>query len=195
MSGKPQSEVSRRAALKAVTGVGLVLTVGVLDTSPASAKAGDDTRAVAGRIAAIGEDSLRLTTASGDRRVHLTARTRAYSGAFGRISGTEDFVLGDQVAAEGIELDGVLEAASVGSVLQKIEVRVLSLNDDGSVAHTNQGPLLLLDGHVPDEDNASRLARERFARSVGPGDVIAGSVWTDPTGSTRYLLIPALARS
>lgn len=85
------------------------------------------------------------------------------------------------------------EATSVGSIFRDIVVRVTRLSDDGSRAFTEQGTIDLQRGQLPDETPASRDRLHGLLRGIGPGDVLAGSGWTDPRNGQRYLLIPATA--
>lgn len=187
--------MSRRAALRVVGGSGFVaLTLGLLDVSQASATSpadADRVDTVGGTVAVTSRDMLTVATSTGPKQIRLAEGTRAYSGAFGRVTSARDFITGDMVVAEGVMHDGVLDAASVGSIFRTIEVRVTRLSTDGSKAYTTSGSIDLQRGQLPDESADSRARLQEFARSIRPGNTIVGSGWTDPRDGRRYLLIPA----
>jgi hypothetical protein len=193
--GDEEKRTSRRGVLKVVAGSGAAaITLGLLDTSPASAAPPDDVDdadTVVGTVAATSEDMLKLAPSSGADRVVFTEHVHAYSGAFGRTSSAQDFIVGDQVVAQGVDRGGVLEAIAVGSIFRDLEVRVRALSGDGSMAYTDYGTIDLSNGRLPDDVATHRTRLRSFVSAVRPGRVIRGSGWTDPRDGKRYFLIPA----
>lgn len=181
------SVVSRRAFLRVVvvTGVATPVVAG----AAGAAATGSGSGALGGRVEAAGRGRLRVRTSEGSVDVVAAVGARMYSGAEGEVADTGAFLVGDRVAAQGRRTPSEFLATSIGSIFTPLQARVTGVSQDGSVAETTIGPILLTAGRLP--FTSGSMQRKLRDGRVGPGTVIDGLGWVHP-GHRRE--VPAGAR-
>jgi hypothetical protein len=113
-----------------------------------------------------------------------------YSGAFGEITTTRDFLIGDRVAAQGHMQEATLLAASIGSIFESIEVMVTSVSADGSIADTTLGPIELKAGRLPYSPDSRQP--KKCSADIKPRSLLQGLSWQNPASGERYLMVHSI---
>jgi hypothetical protein len=188
VSSRPTAPASRRAFLQSVAaGSAVVVTGAALPFVGYASSAGADESptALIGEVVSSDSSSLLLQSSSGKVKVTPIPGARMYSGAFGEATSPIEFINGDRVVAQGLWRNKIFSAAAVGSVYKPFEMTVQSVSDNGSIAHTSAGEVLLGQGRLPYTSDSAQPP----APSVFPGEIVSGLEWQDPKTGDRYLMI------
>lgn len=190
-----QSGLDRRKFLKILVATGAAtssgMLVGVMDARATSSDTDEPLLpgdGIVGTIISANSDHVVVRTSTGDESViAASSGAHMYSGAYGAVSSTSQFLVGDRVAVSGHREGAVLIATAIGSVFTPLDAIVESVTPDGAIAQTTVGQIELTGGRLPFSSDAAQPDVRNV--SFGPGSILRGLGWQDPVTGDVYMLI------
>jgi hypothetical protein len=179
------TELSRRDVLRVVVVSGAAMPFVSRAAFAGADETGPGYTSIIGDVINCTRSSMSIRTSSGEVTVTPAGGARMYSGAFGDVGSMADFIPGDRVVAQGNWSNGMFSAAAVGSAYKPMEARVDSVSNDGTVAHTSIGDVLLDQSRLPNTPESAQPPAPR----PSAGDVLSGLEWQHPETGDRYLMI------